>query len=541
VIDRVSRLLVTLEQMQRVESLLFASGMPVEALMEKVGLALSSAINRLFLWQHFPCVGVLVGSGHNGGDGLVVARELLLAGREVVVFAPATLSKPLTRSHCQYFASLGGQVFTDFSLLPKVDLWIDALFGFGLTRPVIGTYAEAIEAVNRSGVTIVALDLPSGMDTDTGKILGTAIRATHTLCLGLWKRGLWQDCALEYLGEVERIDFGIQDKQIQEALGFPSKKTSSNAQGKADEPEAVVVKPETTFAKTNVPSVEPSEITLLLDDEACSGLPLQRPALAHKYTTGSTLLIAGSRQYSGAVHLAALGARASGTGMLTLAVPSSLRATLIPNFPEALIVDCPEDAKGNLNALNLDLSHYQSVVFGPGMSQFNPQVLRQVIVNSAGILVLDADGLNQLAGNLDWLLERQGQTILTPHPGEFRRLFPDIDLSDRFNAACHAAQRSGAWIVLKGARTVMSSPSGRLWVNPVGSAALARGGSGDVLAGLIGGLAAQTREAQTATLGGVWWHAQTGAYLARKHTVLGVPPQVLAEGLIDWLSEHSLK
>jgi ADP-dependent NAD(P)H-hydrate dehydratase / NAD(P)H-hydrate epimerase len=534
VIDRVSRLLVTFEQMQRVESLLFASGMPVEALMEKVGLALSGAINRLFSWQHFPRVGVLVGPGHNGGDGLVVARELLLAGRKVAVFTPANLSKPLTRSHCQYFASLGGQVFTDFSLLPKVDLWIDALFGFGLTRPVKGTYAEAIEAVNRSGVPIVALDLPSGMDTDTGKILGTAIRATHTLCLGLWKRGLWQDCALEYLGEVERIDFGIQDRQIQEALGFPSTETSSIVQGKIDEPETVA-------AKINVPSVELSEITLLLDDEAHSGLPLQRPVLAHKYTIGSTLLIAGSRQYSGAVHLAALGARASGTGMLTLAVPSSLRSTLVPNFAETLIVDCPEDAKGNLNVLNLDLSRYHSVVFGPGMSQFNPQVLRQVIVNTAGILVLDADGLNQLVDNLDWLLERQVPTILTPHPGEFRRLFPDIDLSDRFNAACHAAQRSGAWIVLKGARTVMSSPLGRLWVNPVGSAALARGGSGDVLAGLIGGLAAQTREAQTATLGGVWWHAQTGAYLAKKHTILGVPPQVLAEGLIDWLSEHSLK
>ncbi len=531
-IERVSRLLVTTEQMQRVESLLFASGMPVEALMEKVGLALSSAIDRLFPWQSFRHVGILVGPGHNGGDGLVVARELLLASREVAVYTPATLSKPLTRRHCQYFVSLGGQVFSDFSLLPKVDVWIDGLFGFGLARPVTGVYADAIQSVNASGVPIAALDLPSGMDTDTGTILGTAIRATHTFCLGLWKRGLWQDCALEYLGKVERIDFGIQHQQIQTALGFSASQTSATAPEKTDDPTT------TSVEKIGSISVDRSEITLLLDDEARAGLPLKRPVLSHKYTVGSTLVIAGSLQYSGAVHLTALGARASGTGMLTLAVPSGLRATLVPDFPEALIVDCPEDTKGNLSALKIDLARYQSVVFGPGLGQFNPQILRQVIVNASGILILDADGLNQLAGNLDWLSERPGATILTPHPGEFRRLFPDIDLADRFDAARDAAQRTGAWILLKGARTVISSPSGRLWVNPVGSAALARGGSGDVLAGLIGGLAAQTRDAQPATLAGVWWHAQTGAYLAKKRTVLGVPPQVLAEELIDWLVEH---
>lgn len=530
-IERVSRLLVTVEQMQRVESLLFASGMPVEALMEKVGLALSMAIDRLFLCPRFRRVGVLVGPGHNGGDGLVVARELLLAGREVVVYAPTTFSKPLTRSHCQYFVCLGGQVFSDFSLVPKVDLWIDGLFGFGLTRPVTGVCAEAIQAINGSGVPIVALDLPSGMDTDTGTILGTAIRATHTLCLGLWKRGLWQDCALEYLGKVERIDFGLQDQQIQKALGFCASETFATAPEQSSDPR-------TSVEKTKAISAEFSEITLLLDDEARAGLPLKRSLLAHKYTVGSTLVIAGSRQYSGAVHLAALGARASGTGMLTLAVPVSLRSTLVADFPEALIVDCPEDSKGNLSTLNLDLARYQSVVFGPGLDQFNPQILRQVIVNTPGILVLDADGLNQLTGNLDWLFERPGSTILTPHPGEFRRLFPGIDLSDRFDAACHAAQRTGTWILLKGARTVISSPSGRLWVNPVASSALARGGSGDVLAGLIGGLAAQSREAQAAILSGVWWHAQTGAALAKKRTVLGVPPQVLADGLIDWFVEH---
>lgn len=512
--ERVSRLLVTAEQMQRVESLIFASGMPVEALMEKVGLALSSAIDRLFPWQSFRCVGVLVGPGHNGGDALVVARELLLTGREVAIYVPAPLSKLLTRSHCQYFTSLGGQVFTDLAALPTVDLWIDGLFGFGLTRPVTGVYAEAIDTINASGVPIVALDLPSGMVTDTGTILGTAIRATHTLCLGLWKRGLWQDCALEYLGEVERIDFGIQDQQIQDALEFPVQERSL--------------------------AVQDLEITLLLDSEARSGLPLQRSLLAHKYTIGSTLLIAGSRQYSGAVHLAALGARASGTGMLTLAIPTGLRATLAPSFPEALVIDCPEDVEGNLSAVNLDLSRYQAIVFGPGMGQYDPQVLRQVIADASGILVLDADGLNTLAGNLHWLHERQGPTILTPHPGEFRRLFPDIDLRDRFDGARYAAQRTGTWLVLKGARTVISNPSGRLWVNPVGSAALARGGSGDVLAGLIGGLAAQTREAQTATLSSVWWHAQTGAYLAKKLTVLGVPPQTLAEGLVDWLAHHCI-
>lgn len=491
--------LVTATQMQRVESLLFAQGLPVAALMEKAGLGLAVVIEGHYPRLDYPRVCVLAGPGHNGGDALVVARELLLAGRQVWVCCPVSLGKDLTRAHRQFFESLGGQVVDGTADWPIADLWVDGLFGLGLTRNIEGAAARAIEQVNAAGKPVVAIDLPSGLSTDTGTVLGTAIRAGRTLCLGLWKQGIWQDKALPYVGNAERIDLGITDTQIAQALDC------------------------------EVPR-------LLSDTEAKASLPLSRPPLTHKYAVGTTLVVSGSHRYGGAPQLVALGARASGTGMLTLAVPASLRQTLLTNFPEAVFAPCPETEQGTIAAVPLDLTRYDALAFGPGLGAIDPALLERTLDEATGVLVLDADGLNALVGHMDWLISRRAPTVLTPHPGEFRRLFADLDLGDRFEAAQEAARRSGAWVVLKGAHTVMASPEGRLWVQPIASSALARGGSGDVLAGLIAGLAAQTKDPGPAVLGGVWWHARAGAYLASRRTLLGVTPQVLAEELIPFLA-----
>jgi len=500
---RARTVLVTAARMQRVEAEIFARGMPVAALMEKVGLALAAAITCRYPAATHRRVGVLVGPGHNGGDALVVARELWLAGRQVVACFPLSGGKELTLAHRRYFAGLGGTVVDGVENWPTVDLWIDGLFGFGLVRPLAGAAADAVEHLNRSEVPVVALDLPSGLDTDTGAVLGTAVRAHCTLCIGLWKRGLWQEGALPYTGECERIDFGITDAQL--------------AVGLADE---------------TVPH--------LLDDGPVRALlPLARSPLAHKYTVGTTLVIAGSARFGGAPQLTALGARASGTGMLTLAVPAPLRSVIDANFPEAVLTPCPVDAAGIIADLPVEPGDYDAVVFGPGLGKIAPTLLERVVRSSQGALVLDADGLNTLAGRLALLGERPGPTVLTPHLGEFRRLFPQIDPSDRFSATSEAARSTGAWIVFKGARTVIAAPDGRLWVNGHASSALARGGSGDVLAGLVAGLAAQTKNPESAVLAAVWWHARTGEWLARRRTVLGVTPQELAAGLIDFLGAET--
>ncbi|MBC8121228.1 MAG: NAD(P)H-hydrate dehydratase [Gemmatimonadaceae bacterium] len=490
---------VNTAQMQRIEELMFAQGMPVEALMEKVGLALSERIRACYPEPDFERVGVLVGPGHNGGDALVVARELLMGGRQVEVYCPVPPAKPLTCAHLSYFEHLGGIVRSGQDTPAEVDLWIDGLFGFGLNRPVTGPAADAIERLNSSGKPVVAIDLPSGLATDTGAVLGTAVRAVRTLCLGLWKCSVWQDAALEYVGEVERIDFGISLKQWQAAIG------------------------EETLPR------------LILPEYARACLPLLRPPATHKYKVGSTLVVSGSRRYLGAPHLSALGARASGTGMLNLATIATVRDLLSPVLPEVIFFACPEDDAGTIRELPIDLSRYDAVVCGPGLGPVALEVLEEVVRGTEGGLVLDADALSIVEARPD-LLKRRGPTILTPHTGEFRRIFPNIDPVDRLEAARDAARHSGCWVVLKGAKTVVGTPEGEVWINPDSSAALARGGSGDVLAGLIGGLFAQTRDPRTATLGGVWWHARTAHWLAHRRTVLGVDPQTLAEGLIPFLS-----
>ncbi|MEM8807127.1 MAG: NAD(P)H-hydrate dehydratase, partial [Cyanobacteria bacterium P01_G01_bin.38] len=488
--------LVTAEQMQQIESRLFSAGMPVAALMEKVAGLITQAIKQI-LGDRLPgCrFGVLVGPGHNGGDALVLARELWLAGHEVMICHPFAKRKPLTESHGSYARSLGIPWETSVDALAQwsqaCDYLIDGLFGFGLERPIEGPLAAAIATLNTTRLPIISIDLPSGLHTDTGQILGTAIQATHTLCLGLWKRAFVQESALAYLGSPRLIDFGLPLADIQTVLG------TSPVQQR------------------------------LTPQAALQGLPLNRPATAHKYTAGHLLLIAGSRQYTGAALLAGLGAVASGVGMLTLAVPESLRLWLVGQLPGALVVGCPEGDEGEISALPEDirLEHYDAIACGPGLTQQAKSVVAAVL-DSHCPLVLDADGLNILAtgSSNSTLKKRSAPTVLTPHPGEFKRLFPEIDLTDKGTAAQQAAKQSGATLVLKGARSAIASPQGQLWFNPIGTPALARGGSGDVLTGLLSGIAAQKLVGQNpkawpqaildATLSSVWWHSQTGVQLA---------------------------
>ncbi|MEO1404339.1 MAG: NAD(P)H-hydrate dehydratase [Cyanobacteria bacterium J06635_1] len=509
--------LVTTEQMQQIEARVFAAGMPVAALMEKVAGLIVQAFQQILDLEGLPGsrIGVLVGPGHNGGDALVVARELWLAGHEVVICHPFPRRKPLTESHGNYARSLGIPWETSVDALASwsqdCDYLVDGLFGFGLERPIEGPLAAAIATLNDTPLPVISLDLPSGIHTNTGQVLGTAVKATHTLCLGLWKRAFVQETALTYLGSPRLIDFGLPLTDIQAVLG------TSPVQQR------------------------------LTPQIARQGLPLHRPATAHKYTAGHLLLIAGSCQYAGAALLAGLGAVASGVGMLTIAVPESLRLWLVSQLPGALVVGCAEGRQGEIAALpdDIHLDRYDAIACGPGLTQQAKSAVA-VVINSDRPLVLDADGLNILTTGspCSTLKNRLAPTVITPHPGEFKRLFPEIDLTDRGTAAQQAAKLSGATLVLKGARSAIASPQGQLWFNPIGTPALARGGSGDVLTGLLGGIAAQKLVGQDpkawpqaildAALSSVWWHGQTGVQLSAQRSVLGVDPVTLAKGL-NWV------
>ena len=522
--------LVTAEQMQQIEQRIFDSGMPVEALMEKVsGRITQRFIQCLDRWQEgaqkkmpprAKAIGILAGPGHNGGDALVVARELHFLGYKVQVYQPFSSVKPLTASHARYAKSLDIGFVDSIHDLKNCEAIIDGWFGFGLARPIEGNLAADVSALNQQNIPVFSIDLPSGIHTDTGEVMGTAIKATHTACLGLWKKGFMQAQALANLGECELVNFDIPLSDISAVLG--------------DDP----------------------LVQRLTAEHAIAYLPLDRPATAHKYTAGHLLLVAGSRTYAGAALLSGLGAVASGVGMLTVAVPESIRLALLPQLPGALLIGCPETEGGAIARFpeGFEIDSYDAIAFGPGLTPTVPALLETVLSADCPLL-LDADGLNLLAQNapIETLQARSMPTILTPHVGEFKRLFPHApNATISGDAAYQAAKDSGAVILLKGPRSAIAT-SDHLWFNPHSTPALARGGSGDVLTGLMGGLLASriktastksklplhpdrtvqvsTSDTVKAVLSAVWWHSQAAVYASKNRTILGVDPLHLAHSL----------
>ncbi|NJN38071.1 MAG: NAD(P)H-hydrate dehydratase [Acaryochloridaceae cyanobacterium CSU_3_4] len=503
----IHRVVVTAEQMREIESRIFAAGMPVAALMEKVGGLIAHRIQTLYSCLDTPSVGILIGPGHNGGDALVVARELHFQGYQVQICRPLPRAKALTDQHAQYVASLGLPISAQLEDLHTCDLLIDGLFGFGLERPLEGAIANLINQINTWSQPLISIDLPSGLHTDTGEVLGTAIQATHTLCLGLWKLGLLQDQGLAYIGKAQLIDFGIPLADITAVLGSD-------------------------------PAIQ--RITPAI---ALAGFPLPRHPKTHKYRQGHCLLIGGSQEYGGSIILTALGCRATGVGMVTIAVPAFLKPLLLQYVPEALVVACPETHMGAIAHLPKDLSleKFDAIVYGPGVTTTPSTVLESVLPCPCP-LILDADGLTLLADQdpVAMLKTRPSKTILTPHPGEFKRLFPLLNRDNVPEIVQQAAQATGAYLVYKGARVILAPPQGSTWINPESTPALARGGSGDVLAGILGGLVAQSspeeRSLSTCLCSGIWWHAQAGRRAADNRTELGVDPLTLCDALIPTLT-----
>lgn len=505
--------IVSAEQMSQIEEQVFAAGMPVAGLMEKAARLCFERITSLYPLSQVTSVGILVGPGHNGGDALVIARELYLAGYRVKVFRPFFKLKSLTAQHANYAASLGIAFYEEIEPLTECQLIVDGLFGFGLTRNLPENIIKAVELINSRSQPVVSIDLPSGIHTDTGVVMGGAIKATHTLCLGLWKRAFFQDRALEYLGHSIRIDFGLLRHHIWSVL-----------------PQPVPVK----------------QMTRAI---ALSFLPLPRPTITYKYRQGHLLLICGSRTYAGAAILTALGARGSGVGMLSVAVPESLKTLLTSQLPEALIVGCPENKEGAISSLPFsatDLSQFDVVACGPGLTT-DPKSIMAKILESECPLVLDADGLNMLSEHnvAEVLNDRAAPTVLTPHVGEFKRLFPEIeDTDDRLTAVQTAAKQSNAIILFKGARTAIANPQGLTWLISQSTPALARGGSGDILTGLTAGLAAQSVKTEHNNLfntiaTAAWWHARSAIKAARERTELGVDGVTLAQYLAPTIKELS--
>ena len=466
-------------------------GVPSLVLMENAGREVASAIDHAFPDLVGRRVAILCGRGNNGGDGFVVARLLHDRGVHVSVFlvgrasdvkgdALANLERVLAIG--LPVAEIGRQLeweryLPDFA---RHALVVDALFGTGLATPLTGLLAEIVEGVNRAGVPVVSIDLPSGLSADTPDVIGPCIRATLTVTLGAPKVPLVLAPGSAMAGRVIVADIGI--------------------------PPSVVASLDGLDLRVNTP-------------ESLRPLLPSRPRDAHKGAFGHVLVVAGSRGKTGAAHLAACGALRSGAGLVTVATPASCQQTVAGMGPEYMTEGLPDTPAGTLaaDALEAVLAFPASVIaVGPGLGSGDGvrSVLRRLVERSRAPLVLDADALNAFAGDVGRLAAREGQTIvITPHPGEMARLLGTSTAgvqASRLEAARTLASSNRVFVVLKGHGTVVAAPDGRAAVNPTGNPGMATGGTGDVLTGMIAGWLAQGVDADTACRLGVYLHGAAG-------------------------------
>ena len=483
--------ILTAEQMREADRRTIDElGIPGIVLMESAGRAVVNEILRRYHHLAPGPILVLCGKGNNGGDGLVVARTLRQNGWQVttVVLAEEASISGDARLYLDILQRLDAPVEfaadlicveTLLARLPAPALIVDALFGTGLSSPVGGHYAVAIEWMNRSRAPKIAIDIPSGLDATSGAILGSVLYADLTVTLAAAKLGQMIYPGVNCCGELVVAEIGIPQAFLDELA---------------------------------------AGILLEAGDVRCF-LPA-RPAAGHKGTFGHLILLAGSRGKSGAAALAADAALRSGAGLVTVAAPASLQTTLAIKLTEAMTASLDEvDGALAATAYAQIASLWQNknvLALGPGLgrSETTAVLIRKVIQECPLPLVLDADALFALAGHNDVLATRPvGTTILTPHPGEMAHLLGVTIAAveaDRIGTARRFAEEHGVVLVLKGARTVIAAPDGGILINPTGHAGMATGGMGDLLTGIIAALLCQGAPPLAAAAAGVWLHGRSG-------------------------------
>lgn len=486
--------IVTTGEMRELERRAAEIGLPSEALMENAGLAIAQEVKGWLGSAAHRQILVLVGPGNNGGDGLVAARHLHDWGAKVHVFLCAERrgddpNYVIVRERgipCTT-ASKDQELSNLDSVLSSSDMVIDALFGTGKLRPIEGIYKEVLTRVRaakeaQSALKVIALDLPSGLDADTGAADPSSVTADLTITLGYPKLGLFSFPGRDVVGQLVVADIGIPPHLSQDIA-----------------------------------------IELITEDCVRAMLP-QRPQNAHKGTFGRVLVCAGSLHYIGAAYLACEGAMRVGAGLVTLAVARSLQPILAAKLTEVTYAPLPESEPGFIDSeaskvLYEWLADYDVLLIGCGLSQ-HPSVM-EFIRNSllemppslSPTLVLDADALNTFAQTQGWWKKLSQDAILTPHPGEMARLsgLPMEEIGrERLRVAQERATLWRKTVVLKGAHTVVASPGGEAKVSPMANPGLASAGTGDVLSGAVAGLIAQGLSPFAAASCGVYLHGEAG-------------------------------
>ena len=530
--------IVTVDQMQEIEKAADASGLSYAQMMENAGCSIAHTILEHWTRMEGKCVVILAGSGNNGGDGLVVGHYLHGAGAKIRAYMSKQRSagdpnlKRLKEDGCEVVvASEDPKRKRLREWISDADFIIDAVLGTGFKLPlrgnaksILGEVNQALEARDRIPI-IVGVDCPSGLDCDHGQVADEALPCDLTVTLAAAKPGLFIFPGADKVGKLFVGDIGIEE---------------------------------------GLKEIASVELELATADTVRIWVPA-RPKNAHKGTFGRALIVAGSVNYPGAAALAALGAYRVGTGLVTLAVPAPVQLMLAPQVPEVTWIILPDElgviAENASDVLAKDLENVQAMLIGPGFGQepttasFMQQVMsgeRSKTRGNMGLVptdrekakkpkvgipcVIDADGLRLLIKIPDWQSHLPPLSILTPHPGEMSEMTGiaiDEIQTDRVKHAQQAADEWGHIVVLKGAFTVVAAPDGKCAVLPFATPALARAGTGDVLAGVITGLRAQGVGPYEAAVLGAYLHGRAGELAAE---MVGSLAGVIAGDVVDSLA-----
>ncbi|MFQ5615728.1 MAG: NAD(P)H-hydrate dehydratase [Anaerolineales bacterium] len=529
--------LVTVTEMIAIEQEADASGLTYDKMMENAGRNLAAVVAEMYSYLSGEGILALVGKGNNGGDALVALTRLAQQGWKTTAYLVA--DRPSDDPLVDRLTEAGGQLIRaglgtgHQSLVHEIGstpLLLDGVLGTGIKLPLRGTAAEVLETVKGhlskmdSPPIVVAVDCPSGVDCDTGETAPQTLPAQLTITMAAAKVGLFNFPAADHAGRLRLVGIGPLDGL--ESWGVATR-------------------------------------TVTGEDSVRKILP-KRPRNAHKGTFGAVTVVAGSTNYTGAALLAGKAAYRVGAGLVTLAVPGIVYRVLAGHFPEATWLLLPEEmgviAANAAGLLDKNLERTTALLLGPGfgLEDTTRDFVTNLLTPATGKsrpkigfvkstqesedekpktelppIVVDADGLKLLAKIPDWPAKLPGDTVLTPHPGEMSALTgldKDEIQADRLGAAERFAKEWGHVVVLKGAFTIVAAPDGRLTLIPVATPALARAGTGDVLAGMIAGLRAQGVDAFDAAVAGAWLHAQAGRIAEYD---LGSSAAVLAGDVLD--------
>jgi len=470
----------TVRQMRWVDQRTMDQGAPGRVLVERAGKAVANAVLRCR--PDSGRIVIVAGSGNNGGDGYAAARMLAERNMKVTV---VSLSDPdgLRGDAAEHaglarqagvkvrFCKDNGELLSHW--LARAVLVVDAIFGTGLARPITGRMRENVECINASGRPVLSVDMPSGIHSDTGEVMGAAVQADWTLPIAVTKWGHWLGAGRDFAAKLlPPVDIGISESSIQAAYAAAPNSIA----------EAVVI--DATMAK------------LAFQDH---------PRGAHKTSFGHVWVFGGSKGYTGAPRLAAMGAMSVHAGLVSIACEASVYPVIAASSLE--VMAHPRETAPWPSA--------QALVAGPGWGVHQQSTLQELLAAPIP-LVLDADALNMLAGDnalKELAGKRNATTVFTPHPGEAARLLGSSAAEvqrDRTGSALKLAELLGGWVVLKGSESLVVSPESRIWLCPFGSNRLATAGTGDVLAGVIGGLLGQGIRPSDAIPAAVGLHAMAG-------------------------------